>query len=428
MKTKNFLKMAFCSLLLASVCMSCKNDDNGSQTPKEQWGKTLKGYGEELKAYPDFFVNYWAYGYQAEEHQDIALCIRGQYPYSRYFSFSLYNDMNGDVSGGIDDVDIIPDEGSVNPYLVSSDKANYFTVYVVPPTMSEEQIAALPSKNICKINDDIKKACLCIRQYLGTDATGEEEDEYGGVELPAITAVNISTLEEMKAPDFIPSNVDKLEGFSTPLKSDEDKEMPFFLSPVSQYYPNYSTDYLYGRTHLQEDSVLTFSFIPASYPKQVEDFENVNTRYWSICLGSAVDTRSYYSIADYQANYVSGEKSSFIVVLKKDSKLEEVKSKVEELNDAGEHWNLFVWDSEKLNIDNDSIGEHIVFMYRNILPNKEWEYSIANMDPTDYYNEDTDPVDPIDKVKDPSKQIADVALGDYGPRGIKESTADFLKR
>ena len=335
--------------------------------------------------------------------------------------------ITGDVSGGIDDVDIIPDKGSVNPYLEKSNKANYFTIYIVPSTISEAQIKELPSTNVCRIKGDIQKATLCIRQYLGTDASGVK-DEFAGVELPAITAFNINTNEEVKAPENIGSNVNKSKGFSNPLKSDESKEMPFFLSPVSHYYPNYSTDYIYARTHLRKDSILTFSFIPVEHPKQPEDYKTANARYWSVCLGAASNTRSYYSIVDKEARYAKDKKASFIVVIKNNPKLEQIKAKVETLNNAGGYWNLFVWDSEKKDFNGKEIGNHIVFMYRNILPNKNWKHSIANMTPTNYYNEKTDPIEPIDKVTDPSKQIADKALGDYGPLGVKESTDDFLSR
>ena len=103
--------------------------------------------------------------------------------------------------------------------------------------------------------------------------------------------------------------------------------------------------------------------------------------------------------------------------------MEEIQAKVEELNQNGGLWNLFVWDKEKLDIDNKPIGDLITVMYRNILPNKNWEYSIANMEPTNYADEEGEP---IDKVEDPKKQIAHIALGDYGPYGLKYSTADFL--
>ena len=90
----------------------------------------------------------------------------------------------------------------------------------------------------------------------------------------------------------------------------------------------------------------------------------------------------------------------------------------------GEYVNLFIWDSEKKNIDGNPIGEIVAVMYRNILPDKKWEHSIANMIPTAYKDEDGEP---IDHVTNPDKQLAHKALGDYGPLGVKVSNDDFLQ-
>lgn len=62
--------------------------------------------------------------------------------------------------------------------------------------------------------------------------------------------------------------------------------------------------------------------------------------------------------------------------------------------------------------------------FRNILPDKEWEHSIATMIPTAYKDEDGEP---IDHVTNPDKQLAHKALGDYGPLGVKVSNDDFLQ-
>ena len=110
--------------------------------------------------------------------------------------------------------------------------------------------------------------------------------------------------------------------------------------------------------------------------------------------------------------------------MKKNPKLSAIQSKVNEMNANGEYVNLFIWDSEKKNIDGNPIGEIVAVMYRNILPDKKWEHSIANMIPTAYKDEDGEP---IDHVTNPDKQLAHKALGDYGPLGVKVSNDDFLQ-
>lgn len=416
--------LLFFFLLMALCSCSTENEDNGivNPLPKEQWSETMKGNGEVLGAYPDLYSNYWEYTYNMSDYPDVALCIKGEFPHSRYFSFSLYNDETGTAIGGIDDYDIVPDDGCDNPFVVTSSKRNTFTVYIVPATMDQTMIDKLPSKNICKVESGVNRLAVCIRQYLGTDGNGNS-DEYGGVELPAITGCDIHTLEALNAPERTVSNINGFGGTYSPQRSDNDREVPFLLAPKGQYYPNNATNYLYGRTRLQTDSVLVFSFIPVTIPQKVEDYVGADARYWSICLGSAANTRSYYSVCDANAKAAAGTKSTFVICQKQNARLDEIKAKVDNMNKAGGLCNLIVWDKDKIDVDGNSIGDVIVIMYRNILPNQDWEYSISNMTPTNYADAEGEP---LDKIIDPQKQIAHIALGDYGPLGIKYSTGDFL--
>ncbi len=418
--------LATISCVIPLFFLSGCTDDNNPEIPTidtmVQWGKTLRGDGEELGAYPDLYCNYWEYTFSMEEYPDVALRIEGRFPYARYFSFSIYNDDTGSAIGGINDYEIMPDEGSDNPFVITSDKENRFTIYIVPSTMDEAKIAALPSKNICRVDQGVRKLAVCIRHYLGTDAEGNKH-EYGGVEMPAIYGVDIKSLKDVAAPPRAQSNIEKVTGQVFSLKSDETRDVPFFLAPKGRYYPNNSTSYLYARTHLQKDSVLVFSFIPVPIPERVEDYDGAKARYWSFCLGAASNTRSYYSIHDRIADAENGEKANFIIALEQNSRLPEIKARVESLKLVGEHWNIFVWDSEKIDVDGKPLGDVIALMYRNILADDSWEYSIAGMVPTNYYDAEGEP---IDKVTNPNKQLAHLALGDYGPYGMKYSTEEFL--
>ncbi len=404
---------------------SCSDSDTPAPVnPTAQWSPTVKGNGEVIGAYPDLYSNYWEYTYDLSKHPDKVLRFSGEFPHCRYFSFSVYNDETGTAIGGINDVYIEPEEGSVNPFRVSTSRTGRFTVYLVPEKLADDFKKSWSPDNICIVGDGVRKVSVMIRQYLGTDASGENYDEYGGVGLPLISALNPVTGEEVELPEHILSNVYSATSEVYLLKSDHLREMPFFLAPPSRYYPNNSTAYLYARTHLSTDSILTFSFIPAPMPQRPEDYADAAARYWSICLGSAADTRSYASLCDRNANWKEGEKAEFVIALKKNPRLDEVTAKVERLNKEGGKVNLMVWDSEKLNIDGIPLGENIAFMYRNILPNSAWPYSISNMLPTEYYDGVREP---IDMVTEPDRQIAHIALGDYGPLGQKSSTADYLK-
>lgn len=91
-------------------------------------------------------------------------------------------------------------------------------------------IDGLNSKNICTVKSGVKKVAVCIRQYLGTDSSGKKADEYGGVELPLISAIDMITSEATDVPEHILSNIYNASSNSYILKSDEFREVPFFLS------------------------------------------------------------------------------------------------------------------------------------------------------------------------------------------------------
>ena len=419
MKTKTFIAV------IAMVCAAfsaCSDKDNNisptihNPTPKEQWGPTAKGADFTVPQLPDLFVNYWEYSYSVEDNANLALKISGQFPSCRYFSFSTYNDENGEVISGMSDFEMVPDDGCVNPFVQTSKAKNTFTVYIVPATTTDAQISKLPSQNIIRLGAGIRKACLIIREYLGID-------EFGGVELPAIQAYDMTTMQEVPAPLRGTSNMWRDPAPFQPQWFDAETDVPFMLAPRGSFYPNNATDYLYCRTAIEDNQVMTWSFIPAPYPKKVEDYKSAPCRYWSMCFGTQLDTRSYYSVYDEQANVPDGEKVTFVLCLKQNPRLTEIEAYVAKAKAAGQYINLIVWDRERPSYfgPETPIGNCITVMYRNILPNKEWEHSMSNMTPTPYG-------DPVTSArKDPEHMQAHLALGEYGPRGTKVSTEEFLK-
>lgn len=411
---KHLLYFAMTLLLVVTGCSD--NDDRVeivNPSPKEQWGKTLVGGDGTIFAYPDLYVNYWEYTWSTEDHPDLVLRIKGAFPKARFFSFSLYDDEKGEAIGGFADNEIVPDDGSVNPFVVTSPNQGSFTVYIAPSAMDDGQVRRLDSPNVCRVKEGVKRATIVVREYLGVD-------EYGGVELPSIEAMDRNTMEEVAAPIRMNSNVTSFDVSYSHLWSDERDEMPFFLATRGAYYPNNSTDYLFARTILKDDQVLVFSFVPVTIPKTVEEYKTAHARYWSICFGSARDTHSYYSVYDEQAAVPDGEACTFVVCMKQNQDLEAVRSKVEVEKAKGGHWQLVVWDRERKSVEGNAIGDCIVTMYRNILSDKSWEYSISSMIPTPY----GDPVNTAQQ--NPDKMIARRALGKYGPHGWKYATAEFL--
>lgn len=389
--------------------LSCSEDAvEPRPEAKSVWGVTYSY--KNLGAYPDLFSKYWVYAYDTSKNPNVGLRISGQYPYTRFFSFSIYNDLTGEVIGGLDDVNITPDDGSVNPYLQTTEsKGNTFSVYLLK---EGTDLSLFPdAENICYFDGDVQCLTLCLRHYLGVD-------EFGGVSLPLVEGVDLTTGKVVATPEAIVSRATVMrQGNYEPVASDTSTEVPFILAPRGAYFPNNSTDYLFCRTKLTTDEVLSFSFIPVPIPDRVEDYIGAKARYWSICIGSLQNTFSYSSFYDKMLEYPENEKITVVVVSANNPRLAEVKKAADKIP----YSYVMEWDETILDAQGKAIGDIIAIMYRNILPDKTWHNSIKNMIPIESYS------DPYSQITDPDKQIAHIALGDYGPLGVKQTTDEFLK-
>lgn len=392
--------------------LSC-SDDSGETPPavKNVWGITYSH--KNLGAYPDLFSKYWVYAYETSKNPDVGLRISGEYPDTRFFSFSVYNDMTGEVIDGLDDVHITPDKGSVNPYLATTEsKGNRFTVYLLKQGTDLSLFPGAKEGNVCYFTDDVECLTVCLRHYLGVD-------EFGGVSLPVVEGVNLRTGKTVTTPDAVVSRATVMrQGNYEPVASDDNNEVPFILAPRGAYFPNNSTDYLFCRTKLTTDQVLSFSFIPVPVPSRVEDYLGARARYWSICIGSLQNTFSYSSFYDKMLSYPENEKITVIVVSANNPRLAEVKKAAAYIP----YSYVMEWDETIVDAHGKAIGDIIAIMYRNILPDNTWEHSIKNMEPVVSYG------DPYSMVTNPETQIAHIALGDYGPLGVKQTTDEFLNK
>ena len=322
---RHIFKIGLLSLLALCV-ISCEDNDD-HQPPSDSneiWGTTYSHAN--LGAYPDIYSKYWVYAYETHENPNIGLRISGVYPQARFFSFSIYNDLKGEVIDGLDDVNISPDDSYINPYNVTTNSTdNRFTIYLLKEGTNLSIFPDIKEENVCYFSDDVECVSVCLRQYLG-------EGEYGGVRLPAIEGVDMTTGKVVAAPKAVTSKATIMkDGNFVPLESDKSMEVPFLLSPRGDYFPNNSTDYLYCRTQLTTDQVLTFSFIPAPIPACVEEYRDAKARYWSICIGSVMNTYSYCSFYDRMLEYEDGEKITVAVISANNAKLAEVKNAMQNI-------------------------------------------------------------------------------------------------
>ncbi|HET8959134.1 hypothetical protein [Nocardioides sp.] len=133
--------------------------------------------------YPDTGVNY--YLGRVALPPGGRLVVRGQYPHSRYTSFNVY-DETFKPTDALADVDIRPDRGSVNPFVVGNrrDRARRdYTVKVVPaPAPARDRNRA---RNTVYLGDEGRSrynASMVLRVYL----PDRGRNQYGGVPLPEV--------------------------------------------------------------------------------------------------------------------------------------------------------------------------------------------------------------------------------------------------
>jgi hypothetical protein len=133
--------------------------------------------------YPDTGVNY--YLGRVSLPPGGTLIVRGRYPHARYTSFNVY-DETFQPTDALADIDIYPDKGATNPFLVGNrrDRAERgYTVKVVPyPVPARDRNRA---RNTVYLGDEGQpryNASMVLRVYL----PDKGRNQFGGVGLPEV--------------------------------------------------------------------------------------------------------------------------------------------------------------------------------------------------------------------------------------------------
>ncbi len=146
--------------------------------------------------YPDTGVNY--YLGRVSLPPGGRMVIRGEYPHARYTSFNVY-DETFQPTDALADVDIRPDEGATNPFVVGNRrdrKRRDYTVRVVPAPAPQDREDR--RRNTVYLGDEGEpryNASLVLRIYL----PDRGRDQFGGVPLPEV-AVRLPDGTEIDQP------------------------------------------------------------------------------------------------------------------------------------------------------------------------------------------------------------------------------------
>lgn len=393
-----------CTVMASALAFTACSDNDDPKTPSEEspnmWGEVLRGDNMTLQFYPDHFAYYWEYTFDSEANPDLGLVIRGQFPDARFLSYNVYDDNEQtsycDQPYNILDVDIKAEDGSENPFLNSAAGANRDYVLYVLPTDAPASITE-GKKNIIWFDADVKKVCTILRYYI------PEPNIHGGVDMPVVKGFNVKTGKTVAAPKRQLSGLRGEMELPGAAFSATDRVL-FFRAPFSFAYPNGPAEYCYHRNVLATDDVILFNFKAPSYPKNVEEFNSADMRYWSVCVGNQ-ETYTPLAICDKDTKIDANGFANYILADKNSSDYAKVRA-LAEAND----YNVLEWDGS-------AWGDGIMILYRNMVFADDYPHSMRILEP----------VGPgVDPTKNPTKYISVLALGQWGATGAKLTTDKYI--
>ena len=393
--------MCFC--LSGAFLASCSDDEKETEYVVneriEQWGECMRGDNQTLKAFPDTYAFYWEYTYDVVANSNIGLRLEGEYPNVRFFNFNAYDDdlqFSDYEDNSMMDVEILPDEGNVNPFVTyTSAQRQKYTLYVVPA--SDKGNAWKSShKNVIRFEEDAKRASVFMRYYLPKPLV------YAGVSMPKICAFDLTTGKDVQLPKREKCSIHDgitMPGGAFPVS----ENLAFLRAPFSMMYPNRPSEYCYNRNQLMEGRVMVFNFRAPTYPKNVSEFATADMRYWSIAIGGE-DTYCYASIADEDTKIAANGFANYVVLDKNSANRAQILKVCEEKG-----YNVLEWDRA-------AWKPAVMIFYRNMDYNDKFEHSMRKK--MEVYN-------PGDQLN-PMKHIAVMTLGEWGPSGKQVTEEDFL--
>ena len=376
---------------------------DGNCTP--DWSIPFSGSKRWVPFDPDMNATYWYYAITRSPADTTGFRFHGQFAHARYQAWNVYNDDTKDLVWGNDptrrsalsDVDIVPDAGSRNPYLLAVPRDvpdRDYTVWVVPDGCDTSNYS-----NVITFPAGVEKLSIFLRVYLpDQDLEGDPLYLSGGVPLPEIESFDTQTGSPVPCLPTrnIFSDISNGDGSGSPPVPgpNTDGQVRFYRLSGGGLYPNGDSAYLATIFDDIGDSVAVIRIKPPTYTDTSDPAgvipSQAMVRYWSFNVYSIELTNVTACLADQQA-VVAEDGLVYVVLGRRPSALQKTK-----------RLNFLPW------------GPHrkILFVYRNITPNRYFPYSAAAVP---FYS-------------DQETRSAEQFIGEYAPIGVVGSEEDFLNR
>ena len=155
----------------------------GGPTSTCPWGRSNNSQGGGA-AYPDTAAHYFTAVIPAAPGE--TLTLHGAFPHARYISFTTYDPKTA-ASDNVNDQSIVPDPGSINPFLVGADRTATRRTFTVNAVFGRRPGSGAPANTLYTTSQDgshVGPAFIIIYRVYRPDA-GRDETGDGG--LPSIT-------------------------------------------------------------------------------------------------------------------------------------------------------------------------------------------------------------------------------------------------
>jgi hypothetical protein len=404
--------------------------------PSCAWPVQASPEGNGNFTFPDTYARYWWMPFEAAEWA--SMTITGTYPSARYFSFAVYDEdeqfpeVPGSVTDPLYDAQIVPDPGSINPFVPSEvggrrvrpagDDTYTIEITQEPTTSSNE--------NTIVVSSDF--AWVLFRLYVPDNG----KNLTGGVPLPRIwltddlgntvpldlcsgadTPVNSLSVLRTFLGTLFPPGFDLIwpEGGNEPPSTDRlwfaaptVTPIRLFPNPDNKYIVTLPGPYQPGRIIVIHGRAPAFpgTFDGAPVWEPARGFNSVQMRYWSACHNNFVLPMTVVGCAtDFATDRRGGD---YTIVISNDMVRPDW---------LRPHVTWIPWgDGDALPGSGDEDQIPKMFTFRNMLPEDNFPYSIQSTIATLGCTFEFElPYVPEREEIDEAGMCAQAVMGDYYP-------------
>lgn len=347
-------------------------------------------------AFPDTAVTYYRYRFVAPSGP-IGLKLTGEFPHARYMNFNAYDQTTQDSSFSLPDLSITPDEGSLNPFIPGVDRETTRRSYTVW-AVSHGSHVAFPGNTIQMPAPKAQNGKQLVELWYRVYSPDRGKGPLGGVSLPIVTAVNLTTQQSAVCPVVEKTDSSSLPTTTNLPPENSEDEIHFYRTRGIGLYANLDNHYLVTRLRSRQVGVLRFR--APSFPDTGAGGGvckgGTDVRYWSLCMGG-FSTKTSGCVAD--GDLKVGPDGFVTVVLGPSRIAASVKAKGLNFLSYGN----FVFS---------------VLIYRNLLSDPQFAGDIGKVQAW--------PPEESSPVHSALEHAAHQFLGEYAPRGRSCGEAEFL--